>query len=36
MAGVTLLVVDVGLALGLFGVRVTGWKVKKTFGCESI
>ncbi|WVO18035.1 hypothetical protein L204_105733 [Cryptococcus depauperatus] len=35
LAGVTLLVVDMGVALGLVGVRVVGWKVKKTFSCES-
>ncbi|WVQ73801.1 hypothetical protein IAR50_003382 [Cryptococcus sp. DSM 104548] len=36
MSGVTLLVVDVGVILGLVGLRVVGWKVKKTFGCESL
>ncbi|OCF39604.1 phosphatidylinositol glycan, class O [Kwoniella heveanensis CBS 569] len=37
LAGVTLLVVDLGVmvALGL-GTRITAWKVKRTFGCESI
>ncbi|ODO06343.1 phosphatidylinositol glycan, class O [Cryptococcus wingfieldii CBS 7118] len=36
MSGVTLLVVDVGVILGLVGLRVVSWKVKKTFGCESV
>ncbi|WVQ78774.1 hypothetical protein IAT38_000865 [Cryptococcus sp. DSM 104549] len=36
MAGVTLVVVDVGVLLALVGLRVTGWKINKTFGCESV
>ncbi|KAK8861423.1 hypothetical protein IAR55_002242 [Kwoniella newhampshirensis] len=37
MSGITILVVDLGvlLAIGL-GVRVTGWKVRRTFQCESV
>ncbi|RXK41374.1 hypothetical protein M231_01279 [Tremella mesenterica] len=36
LAGVTLLVVDIGVLLGLMAMRVTGWKVWRTFKCESV
>ncbi|GFZ42758.1 hypothetical protein JCM24511_00476 [Saitozyma sp. JCM 24511] len=37
LAGVTLLVVDVGVMLAVFvGLGVTSWKVWRTFKCESI
>ncbi|WWD16671.1 hypothetical protein CI109_101101 [Kwoniella shandongensis] len=37
LSGVTLLVVDVGVLIAIgVGVRVTGWKIKRTFGCESV
>ncbi|KAK6907186.1 phosphatidylinositol glycan, class O [Kwoniella mangroviensis CBS 8886] len=37
LSGVTLLIVDLGCWIALLiGVRVTSWKVKRTFGCESI
>ncbi|WVF67087.1 hypothetical protein IAT40_001832 [Kwoniella sp. CBS 6097] len=37
LAGVTLLVVDFGVLVALgVGTRITAWKVKRTFGCESI
>ncbi|WRT65563.1 uncharacterized protein IL334_002508 [Kwoniella shivajii] len=36
-SGITLLIVDLGVILAFtIGVRVTAWKVNKTFGCESI
>ncbi|WVQ94537.1 hypothetical protein IAU59_001616 [Kwoniella sp. CBS 9459] len=37
LAGVTLLVVDLGVLVAFgVGTRITAWKVKRTFGCESI
>ncbi|EIW69047.1 hypothetical protein TREMEDRAFT_44276 [Tremella mesenterica DSM 1558] len=36
LAAVTLLVVDIGVLLGLMAMRVTGWKVWRTFKCESV
>lgn len=36
LGGITLLVVDLGVVLALVGVRVTAWKVWRTFKCESV
>ncbi|WVR03951.1 hypothetical protein IAU60_000950 [Kwoniella sp. DSM 27419] len=37
LAGVTLLIVDIGVLVAFaIGTRATAWKVKRTFGCESI
>ncbi|WWC68761.1 uncharacterized protein I206_102695 [Kwoniella pini CBS 10737] len=37
LSGITLLIIDFSCLLALtIGVRVTAWKVKKTFGCDSI
>ncbi|WWC87742.1 uncharacterized protein L201_002634 [Kwoniella dendrophila CBS 6074] len=37
LSGITLLIVDLACLIALsFGVRITSWKVRKTFGCESV